>query len=157
MPVARSNEIRLLHEDHVSTLATWWKAVLLLPLWFTLLLPILGAILRQLHVDDKVGLAFALTFGCIYFLRDLLRKRAVIDQQKISFGFSRLSFDKIKRASLERNRFKLPNILKITDDQGAIKLFINRLRPEDLETLIDVLQKRAPQCKVDATIDEVLK
>lgn len=153
----RSSAIRLLHDDTGSALATWFKAIFLTPAWFLPLLFPIGLIFRLLNAE-LFGFSFIFGFGFMYFVRDLLRKRIVIDDQKINCGLRSLMLEKISKISLKRNRFGLENILQIDDSAGkCLRLTISRIPAEHFAILIDVLQRRAPNVQIDAGVDGMLR
>lgn len=161
MNKSRSKPLRLVHDNPGANIATWSKSVVLLPPWALILLAPLGAICRgaNLPYSEPLGLIAAFSFGVVWFLRDLMLKRILITDTQISCGFSEVMLSDLKAIRLEKNRYNLPVKLVFlgAEDKRRMTLSATRLTDEALETLLDTIQRRAPQARIDPAIDEVLQ
>ncbi len=154
----RSKPLRLVHDNPGANIATWSKAFVLFPPWALILLAPYGAVCRQIGLEG-LGLWVAICFGVMWFIRDLLLKRILITDTMISCGLSRIKFADLKAIRLEKNRFGLPIKLVFAAEHQSrpMILSVTRLTDDALEILLDTLQRRAPEARIDSAIDDVLQ
>lgn len=113
-----------------------------------------------LHLMDLDAIVFpTLVFLLIaYFFLDLSLKKILIDGNTIQHGLCRLSIDRIQRIDLARNVFNARSTLLISDDRlRQIRLSVARLSGNDLQTLIDTVQKISPEASIDREVDAIIK
>lgn len=157
MPKASKQSIRLLHENQIAAVATWWKAFALTPFWLLLVLGPVGALTRATPLIETAAFVSIILFGIVYFVRDLLRRRIVIDDNHISCGFTVLPLETITEICMSPNWFHTPEVVVKTADGGELRLNVFRLSASDMDTLLNALQKRAPKCRIDCEVDAVLR
>lgn len=156
MAKAPTKSIRLLHENEVAAVATWWKAFALTPFWLLLVLAPLGALLRQSPLEAPIFVGIIM-FGIGYFIRDLLRRRIVIDESHISCGFTTLPLAGITEICMGRSFMQTPEVVLKAGDGNELHFNVFRLTASDMDSLLNIVQRRSPKCKIDSETEAVLR
>ena len=154
---SRNDKIVLLHDNAASSLATWWKACLLAPPWLYPLVPAIGGALHICECD-ATGFVLLLIFSLLYFVNDLHKKTIVLDREVIRHGSRKLSVANISKIQIARNYLNFPTILWIQDNLGKnMRLHLRRMSGEDIQTLVNTLQRMSPSCRVDPEVDSLIR
>jgi hypothetical protein len=157
MKKPRHDIITLSQENAASSLVTWWKACLLAPPWLYPLLPAIGGTLHLWNFDG-VGFGCLLVFCLGYFGLDLANKHVVITREYIQRGITKLSLARISTFAISNNMMGHPTILRVEDSRGAVmKLHALRMSGEDLQTLVNIVQRMSPSCRIDSEIDSLIR
>jgi serine/threonine protein kinase len=162
--MAKPGRLVIDHEDGMAVLATWWKAFFLTPVWAFLLIMPLGSMIRYYWPTYEMpGYFLMIGLGLIYFARDMAKRRIIIDDNKIDFSLTSAplsELESIKVASYHVSLIPvfLPRSLLFKFEKGqTIELMLNRLRDNDLDQLIEVIGRRVSHCRIDPTVEEVLR
>jgi hypothetical protein len=153
MKQTRHDRIVLSHENAASSLVTWWKACFLAPPWLYPLLPAIGGCLHLCDLD-ALGFASLLIFCLGYLGLDLKNKNIVITREYIRRGLTELSLARISKVVVSNNMLGHPTILRIENNTGTVmKLHLLRMSGDDIQTLINVVQRMSPSCRIDSRVD----
>ncbi len=162
--MAKPGRLVIDHEDTMAALATWWKAFFLTPIWVFLFIMPLGALIRDYWPSyNMAGFAFAITFGIVYFVRDLAKRRIIIDDNNIQFSMTRAPLAELKNIRVASYHMSwipvfLPRSLLFQFSSGqTMEIMLSRLSRNDLEELIDVVSRRVAHCQIDPAVDEILR
>ncbi|HEY9683811.1 MAG TPA: serine/threonine-protein kinase [Oculatellaceae cyanobacterium] len=158
MKYRQTEQITLAYDSPGARITTWWKAFMLVPAWFYPLLPILGSLFQLANIAD-LGFVAIVIWSLSYFANDLLKKRVVINRKEISLGLCHLPVNDIKSIDISQNWFSLPNTLKISARSSSTVLTLksSSLDADDLQLLVNTLQRMSPSCKVSPVLDETIK
>lgn len=136
---------------------TWWKASFLAPPWMYPLLPAVGGALHVINLDG-IGFVLVLAFCGFYFALDLLKKNIILTREYIQRGLRKLSLATIAKVNITNNMMGHPTILCIEDTRGKVmKLHLHRMSGDDLQTLINVVQRMSPACRIDGDLDSQIR
>jgi serine/threonine-protein kinase len=155
------NDVRVFsYVDNPSRLLVWQKAILFLPLWGFLAVPIIGAFFALFgQGGQEVGYVLTLCFFLLYFIEDLLKTKIAVRDDRLHHGFQTLALTKLASVALEYpNDSILPRKLVLNFNDGKKhKLSLGRLRGADTETLVRLIETRYPQAKVDPVLRTISK
>ena len=138
----------------------WQKAFLLVPLWAIIIVPVVGFICRGTgNLGMQLGFGLMLCLSASYFVEDLLKRKITLDDEYIFFGFKAISIKSIRSVDVIYKKGKfLPACLKITCDSGkTLKLSLNGLSDQGVETLLKQLQSRNSTLKVAAVLNTLVR
>jgi serine/threonine protein kinase len=162
--MAKPGRIVIDHEDSMAALATWWKSFFLTPVWGFLVIMPLGAFIRNFYPGyDLPGFFFILGFGLIYTVRDLAKRRVVIDDNSIQFSLTRAPLAELKSISVASYHLSLipvnlPRSLILHFSSGqTMEIMLNRVSQADLEQLVEVVSRRVAHCQIGQDVEEVLR
>jgi tRNA A-37 threonylcarbamoyl transferase component Bud32 len=150
----------LRYADHFSTLALWWKAVLLTPLWGIMLVPLFGGIVGRLGDGAlQMGYSIALAFFMSCFIEDLLKCKIRIENDVLFFGYRAFQLSQLASVGLlYKENQVLPRTIVLNFQSGKkLKLKISRLKAEDAETLMKYIETKHPEAKVDPILRTLSK
>ncbi|HEY9757190.1 MAG TPA: serine/threonine-protein kinase [Oculatellaceae cyanobacterium] len=158
MKYRQTEQITLAYDSPGSRVTTWWKALMLVPAWFYPLLPILGSLFQLANIAE-LGFVAIVIWSLSYFANDLLKKRLVINRKEISLGLCHLPVNDIKSIEMSKNWFGVPNTLKINARSSSTVLTLKTscLSTNDLQTIVNTLQRMSPSCKVSPLLDETIR
>jgi tRNA A-37 threonylcarbamoyl transferase component Bud32 len=170
--MAKSSQINIDHEDSLSAMATWWKAAFITPVWAFLAIMPLGLAVRT-FAPSLFVLFYILTMlaGLVYFAYDMLKRRIVISERRIHFGFDNLALADLESVKVVNfspgfGAGVMPKSLRLTfrcedadrePKDKSFELMYSRLRPEDVQALIDLIGRKVAHCKIDPAVEEVLR
>lgn len=146
--------------DSKSHLVLWQKALLLVPIWAIPLVPIVGFICRGMgNLAMQLGYGVMLCLFISYFLEDLLKRKIRLDDEHIFFGFKAIPIKEIVSVDVIYKKAKfLPDALTITSLSGSgLKLSMNGLAKEGVDTLLKHLQSRNSTLKTVAVLSTLVK
>jgi hypothetical protein len=136
---------------------TWWKACFIAPQWLYPLLPAFGGALHVWDLDGP-GLVCVLLFCFSYFALDLINKNIHLSKDHIRRGLRKLAVGQISKIAITGNILGHKTILWIEDNRGKVmKLHLHRMSGDDLHTLVNVVQRMSPTCRVDSEVDELIR
>ncbi len=145
----------LTYADRVSSVALWWKAFLLLPIWAYLLLPIWGTIAAFFGLAfDEFGYSLVLIWGGVNFVDDVLKQKIKFTDSHVFWGLRSYELSELTSVGLSYAANQvLPSHFVLNFVSGtAIKLKISRLKAQDSETLLRLVESRLPDCKIDPMV-----
>ena len=163
--MAKSNKIVIDHEDTLAILATWWKTLFLTPIWAFLFIMPFGVFVRTFWpAYATTGYVLILTLGLIYFVRDMTKRRLIIDDNIIQFSLTTAPLSELQSIKVGRyhikmvvNVFAAKSLLLEFKSGQKMELMLNRLKDSDLELLLDVIGRRVSHCKFDPAVEEVIR
>ena len=146
--------------DHVAHIFLWLKALLLVPLWAIVLIPIVGFISRSLgHVAMDVAYGLTLFSCVIYFLVDVLKRRIRLDDEYMYFGFRAIPIKSIQSVDViyKKGTF-LPTDLAITcASADRLKLKLQGLSERSVGVLLKHLEVRNSNLQTAAVLNTLIK
>lgn len=146
--------------DLFAQLFLWQKALLLVPIWSIPFIPIVGFLCRSLGVwAVQLGFGLIIVAGVNYFLEDLLKRRIRLDDECLYFGFRTVRIEDIVTIDVKYKKRKLlPTALVLTTNTGqSLKLSLNGMTEQSLETLLKHLQSRNSNLKTAPVISTLVK
>jgi hypothetical protein len=146
--------------DIGSQLFLWQKALTLSPLWALALVPVVGFVFRGMgHAGMQLGYGIVLSCFILYFMQDLLKRRIRLDENYIFCGFKSIPIKNIVSVDVLYKKAKfLPTALTITCLSGnRLKLSLNGLTEQNIETLLRHLQSRNSTLKTAAVLSTLAK
>ncbi len=162
-------ERKLEYQDSVSSLAIWWKAIFLAPIWGIAVIPLAGAF-ALLFVNNSsleflsspgwqicLGLTVAACF--VYFLDDLKKRSITVNNKIISFGLRKFMLDKLVSVGVEYKQEQLmpKRIVFRFRDGNILRLRVSRLRNSEFESLLRFVETRLPSVHIDPVILTMIK
>jgi tRNA A-37 threonylcarbamoyl transferase component Bud32 len=145
----------LTYADRVSTVALWWKAFLLLPIWAYIVLPIWGTIATFFgSAVDEFGYSLVLIWGAVNFVEDVLKQKIKFTDSHVFWGLRSYPLAELSSVGLSYSPNQvLPShfVLNFASNR-AIKLKLTRLKAQDSEVLLRLVEHRLPDCKIDPMV-----
>lgn len=93
-----------------------------------------------------------------YFALDLINKNILLSKDHIRRGLRKLAVSQISKIAITGNILGHKTILWIEDNCGKVmKLHLHRMSGDDLHTLVNVVQRMSPTCRVDSEVDELIR
>jgi hypothetical protein len=138
----------------------WEKAILLVPLWSILFIPIIGFFCRGMGtIPMQMGYGLVLVLCANYFFQDLLKRKIRLDDEYIYFGFRAIPIRNLIAINVDYNkRNLLPKRLVISIADGkSLKLGLNGLSKDNVEILIKHLQSRNSNLKAGPVLTTLIK
>jgi serine/threonine protein kinase len=138
----------------------WQKAFLLVPLWAIAIVPIVGFICRSLNnTAMQLGFGLMLCLSAAYFVEDLLKRKIRLDDEYLFFGFQSIPLKTIKSVDVIYKKSKfLPAALNLTCLSGrTLKLNLNGVSQEGVETLLKQLESHNSTLKIAAVLNTLVK
>ncbi len=155
-----NNEKILGYGDRWSSAALWLKAIFLLPPWLYLLVPLVGlAFAKCGPFVFQAGYPVLLMLGLLYFVDDVLRRKIKIDDNLITFGFNRYKLADLSSVGLvySQNGITPTGLLLYFGSGKKLELNLGRLRYEEFEKLLNLIENRVPHCTIDPVITTLCK
>ena len=131
-----------------------------MPVWAIAVIPIVGFLCRGLgHAAMEVGYGLTLAMLAIHFLLDLLKRRIRMDDEYVFFGFDSIPIKSMLSVDVLYKKNKLlPTALAITSVSGRrLKLSLNGLSNQSIETLLKHLQARNSNLQTAAVLSTLIK
>ena len=150
----------LSYGDPLAHVWLWEKALLLVPVWGFVVIPLVGYFCRGLGAQAaELGLGATLCLFAIYFCEDLLKRRIRLDDNYIYFGFRTVAIKDLVSANIKYNTSKfLPAALLLTQENGKVlKLSLNGLSDESMDSLLKHLQTRNAAVKIAPVLTSMVK
>jgi hypothetical protein len=120
-------------------------------------LPAFGGALHIWNLDGP-GLVCMLLFCFAYFALDLINKNILLSKDHIRRGLRKLAVAQISKIAITGNIMGHPTILWIEDNFGKVmKLHPHRMSGDDLQTLVNVVQRMSPTCRIDSEVDSLIR
>lgn len=146
--------------DALSHLFLWEKAILLVPIWAIAIVPVIGFLCRSFgHTANNIGFGVVLCCFVIYFLQDLLKRKILLDDEYIFWGFKAVPIKSITGIDVTYKKGKfLPAALILNSENGQrLKFNLNGLTEEGVETFLKHLQSRNSTLKTAAVLNTLVK
>lgn len=155
-----TNQLTISYGDRVATLALWWKSFLLFPIWAVFVIPLVGAFFR-LFGDLSVQIGYAIVLICLiaYFVEDVLKRKIRIEDDYLFWGYRCFKMlDLVSVGVKYKGNQILPSHMVFVFGAGKrLELKLSRLKQQDFESLLKLVQTRVPHCKIDPVLDSVTK
>lgn len=146
--------------DINAHLFLWQKAVVLVPLWAILIIPVLGLGLRFIGaIPMQIGYGTVLGLSILYFLQDVLKRRIRMSDEYIFFGFRAVPIKEIISIdiSYKRNKFLPSHIILAMNSAAPLKLSLGGITPEGMETILRHIQTHNSALNANLVLSTLVK
>jgi len=146
--------------DFLAHILLWQKAILLVPIWGLIAIPIVGFLCRAIGgFAPEIGYAVMLCLCLNYFLVDLLKRKIRIDDDYIYFGYKAIPIRSLTGIDVNYKKGKLlPNWITIRNNDGNdLRLSIGGMSEQNIAALLKHLEVRNSNLATAPVLNTLIK
>lgn len=146
--------------DFLAHVLLWQKAILVVPIWGLVAIPIVGFLCRAIGgFAPELGYAVMLCLCLNYFFLDLLKRKIRIDDDYIYFGYKAVPIRSLTGIDVNYKKGKLlPNWITLRNENGNdLRLSIGGMSEQNIAALLKHLEVRNSTLATAPVLNTLIK